>query len=525
MAIDKESIREFPPMSARINGDNTGVLMIGTNEQLVSGTSANEVRRALIGMVQNEAEMAGQTLRVTTSDDDGIEILLAHPDGTLRLDDKRPADLPDMLEDSSVEGDPEPVDEPATTGRFERAAEEYMVPAQGRELRSSRATATVAEPFTAPVKETVDGQGAAATRWNPEFVDAAAVTAVPDGSRDESLFYVLGHAYDLDNFLQEGPAEQGFNGWLNKVTGGSSKLSPGLSEAAARREQAELLCCERIIRQATWQRGSVAYTVANKKGNSAKTPVTVSVAGILAAIRGGSVAMMEVSDDPGQLAGRSEGEQRSGIGELVLNAAKVSTKAQLEGYAIPQTSFAHTFGSSPSRRAPLDRESIETVAALIDQFYTIRAMDSGNVYTSSAFAGAMATSDALLVPMMNASDSMGEAVELFHFLEAQDDPHFRELAKRAIVVRISDGRPEYKVERLVKDFMHQTGIKADRMFTVPYDAHLAERGAITLDKLAPATRAALVRIAAALVVQLQDAVANPTALTPSGRRGQTTQAH
>ncbi|WP_423185045.1 MinD/ParA family ATP-binding protein [Arthrobacter sp. NyZ413] len=335
-------------------------------------------------------------------------------------------------------------------------------------------------------------------------------TSAGEAGRDPALFHVLGRGYELDDFLHNGPAMHGFNGWLNRLTGGSVKLGPGRGEAAARRERAELLCCEQIIRQATWQRGSVAYTAANKKGNSSKTPLTVGIGGIIASIRGGSLAMMEVSDDPGQLAGRSEGEQRSGIGELVLNAATVGTKAQLEGYAVPQTSFAHTFGSSPARRAPLDKESIETVAALIDRFYTIRAMDSGNVYTSSAFAGAMSTSDALLVPMMNASDSMGEAVELFHFLESHQDPHFRDLARRAIVVRVSDGRPEYKVERLVKDFMHQAGIGAERMFTVPYDGHLAERGAITIGKLAPATRAALVRIAAALIVQLQDAVAEPT---------------
>ncbi|KRE61773.1 hypothetical protein ASG92_20515 [Arthrobacter sp. Soil736] len=521
MATDKESIREFPPMSARINGDNTGVLMIGTNEQLVSGESTNDVRRALIGMVQKEAELAGQTLRVTTSDDEGIEVLLVHPDGTLRLDDKRPAD---PVEAPQPEVQAEPVivrrEAPATA-----VAVKDRAPAVTRERASRPAPVIAPEPVSVETDGMVESAAAASRRWNPEFVNASTVTTVAEREKDDSLFYVLGHGYDLDDFLQDGPAEQGFNGWLNKATGGSSKLAPGLSETAARREQAELLCCERIIRQATWQRGSVAFTVANKKGNSAKTPATVSVSGILASIRGGSVAMMEVSDDPGQLAGRSEGEQRSGIGELVLNAAYVTTKAQLEGYALPQTSFAHTFGSSPTRRAPLDRESIETVSALIDQFYTIRAMDSGNVYTSSAFAGAMATSDALLVPMMNASDSMGEAVELFHFLESHDDPHFRELAKRAIVVRVSDGRPEYKVERLVKDFMHQTGVAADRMFTVPYDAHLAERGAITLDKLAPATRAALVRISAALVVQLQDAVANPTTLTTTGRRGQTTQAH
>lgn len=337
---------------------------------------------------------------------------------------------------------------------------------------------------------------------------AAPVAGFADEDQDPELFYVLGHGYSLDGFLDVSPATQGMPALLNKF--GNGTRGPGPAEAAARREAAELAVCEMIIRQAGWPKGAVAATVANKKGNSAKTPVTIAVGGTIASVRGGGVALLEVPDDPGQLAGRSEGAQHRGVGELVQAAGRIQTKAQLEGYAVPQTSFAHTFGSSPVRRAPLTRESVHAVSELIDQFYTLRVMDSGNVYTSSAFTGAMETSDALVVPMMNATDSMGEAVELFEYLREHQDPHFRALADRAIVVRVSDGRPELKVERLVKDFQARTGISDERMFTLPFDAHLAERGPITLAKLAPATKSALLRISAALIVQLQDATSDTT---------------
>lgn len=326
--------------------------------------------------------------------------------------------------------------------------------------------------------------------------------------RDPELFYVLGHPYSLEGFLDVSPAKEGMPAWLNKL--GKGSRGPGPAEAAARREAAELAVCEMIIRQAGWPRGAVGATVANKKGSSAKTPSCIAVGGMIASVRGGGVALMEVSDDPGQLAGRSEGKQPRGVGELVQAVHEVQTKAQLEGYAVPQTSFAHTFGSSPTRRAPLNRQSVLEAADLLDQFYTLRLMDSGNVYTSSAFTGALESSDALLVPMMNATDSMGEAVELFEYLREHPDSHFQDLASRAIIVRVSDGRPENKVERLVKDFQYRTGISDERMFTLPFDAHLAERGPITLAKLAPATQSALLRISAALIVQLQDATTENT---------------
>ncbi|GAB3252586.1 MinD/ParA family ATP-binding protein [Arthrobacter pigmenti] len=345
------------------------------------------------------------------------------------------------------------------------------------------------QPPAAPTAETVPA--------------ASAPVEVPNqADPDRDTYTLLGHRLDLDGLLDTSPARQGFSGFMNTM---GFKIQPQSAETVARREEAELLRCEQVIRQATWERGSVAFTIANKKGNAGKTPLSVCIGGMISSIRGGSLAMMEVSDDPGQLAGRSEGDPRRGIGELVVNAEKVHSKAQLEGYAVPQTSFAHSFGSSPHRRDPLTFEAIQAAAALIDRFYTIRAMDSGNVYTSSAFTGALATSDALLIPTMNATDSMAEAVELFKYLESHHDPHFRELANRAIIVRISDGRPEYKIERMVNDLINQTGISPDRMFTIPYDAHIAERGPITLARLAPTTRSALTRIGAALITQLQDA--------------------
>ncbi|SEB29786.1 hypothetical protein SAMN04489745_0081 [Arthrobacter woluwensis] len=375
-------------------------------------------------------------------------------------------------------------------------------------LTESAHSRPVAEhaPESVVLHSTPEEAVAAAQEDQLVFVAPGSATGSPE--RDPELFYVLGRGFSLDPFLDDSPATQGLPAFWNRLDKGSR--GPGPVEAAARREAAELAVCEMIIRQATWPSGAAAWTTANKKGNSAKTPATIAVGGKIASVRGGGVALVEASDDPGQLAGRSEGEQRRGIGELILSAPTIGTKAQLEGFAVPQTSFAHTFGSSASRRAPLDQGSVRQMAELVDQYYSLRAMDSGNVYTSSAFTGAMETSDALLVPMMNATDSMGEAVELFDYLRQHPDPHFQNLAEKAIVVRVSDGRPEVKVERLVKDFQHRTGISEDRMFVLPFDAHLAERGPITLAKLSPATHAALLRISAALILQLQDATDSRT---------------
>lgn len=299
------------------------------------------------------------------------------------------------------------------------------------------------------------------------------------------------------------PAAEGFRGFINQVTGGAMKLAPSAAEAAKRTTATIQEGHEALIRQSTWTRG-VGVLIANKKGTSGKTPCSILVGGVLAAIRGGSVAILEYSDDKGQLAYRSEGKPQLGMGELVENIGHVRTQSQLRGYTVTQTSFASVIGSTPKWRPALTRQNVLDVAALVDEHYTIRLMDTGNVYSSGPFGAAVEASDVLVIPTMVAQDAVSEALELLEYLEHQG-PDASRLARTAMVVMMSDGRPEIKGARLKQQFIDK-GIAEDHIFAVPYDAHVAERGALTLDKLAPATRQAFTAVAAGLVRQLNSNV-------------------
>lgn len=294
------------------------------------------------------------------------------------------------------------------------------------------------------------------------------------------------------------PAKDGFNGFLNQLFGGLFKLAPSAKELEARELTASQGRFEDLIRQSTWTR-AVGLLVANKKGTAGKTPLSILLGGVLAAIRGGSVAILETSDDKGQLAYRAEGDPQLGMGELVANISKVRTQSQLRGYTVTQTSFASVIGSTPKWRPPLTRENVLDVSSIVDEHFTIRVMDTGNQYSSGPFGAAVEVADVLVIPTMLAQDAVSEALELLEFLERQGAEAAR-LARTAIVVMMSDGRPELKPSRLKKQFMDK-GIAEDHIYSVPYDGHVAERGALTLDKLAPATRQALTAIAAGVVAQ------------------------
>ena len=297
-------------------------------------------------------------------------------------------------------------------------------------------------------------------------------------------------------------AARGLRGLLVRATGGLLKIAPGRGELVEVAASRRALVDDRTIRQATWTR-AVSVLVANRKGGVGKTPTALCLGGILAAIRGGSVAIVEVSDDPGALNFRAEGSPTLGLGELLRDIDSITSAGQLAGYTAPQTSFASVIGSV-GRRDRLTRDEVVAAAALVDEFYGIRVMDSGNQPTSSAFQGAVETADVLVVPLLNAGDAALEALALLDELHRAGG-HAAELARRAIIVRLTDGRPEaaHVTERIGRLLDRA---KPAAVYEIPFDPHLAERGQITVEKLAPATAAAFTRLAAGVVDVLKTAV-------------------
>ncbi|MDN5887297.1 MAG: hypothetical protein L0H61_09795, partial [Micrococcaceae bacterium] len=83
------------------------------------------------------------------------------------------------------------------------------------------------------------------------------------------------------------------------------------------------------------------------------------------------------------------------------------------------------------------------------------------------------------------------------------------LARTAIIVRLSDGRPEFKASRIANYFLDK-GIPAERIFSIPYDEHIAERGELSLKKLAEPTRQAFTAVAAGVVAQANQTITEET---------------
>lgn len=329
-------------------------------------------------------------------------------------------------------------------------------------------------------------------------VEPLAALAVDRRPRQNALSLLpneLAHAGRADKPRK---AKRGFAGFLNRMSGGLLSLRPGGAEARELTDADRRHTEEAAIRQATWSR-AVSVLVANRKGGVGKTPTALILGGVLASIRGGSVAVLEVTDDPGALGYRAEGSPTRGLGDLVRDVDAITSAGQLAGYTAPQTSFASVIAST-GHRQHLMAADVVAVSGLIDEFYAIRVMDSGNQPSSSAFLGAVEVADVLVVPVLNAGDAVLEAVALLEHLRSMG-PKGEALADGAIIVRLTDGRPENakvltRIDRILTD------ARPAHVLHVPYDAHIAERGQISLASLQEPTLRAFIGIAERVVERL-----------------------
>lgn len=292
-------------------------------------------------------------------------------------------------------------------------------------------------------------------------------------------------------------ATTGWRGFWARV---GFKPAPSTAEKAALEAGAALARDEEIIRQATYTR-PIGVLVANPKGSASKTTVSLALGGTLAFCRGGGVAILEVAEDPGTLTLRAEGNPRRGVGQLVAEHDSVKSAGHLDGYTAPQTSYARVIGSTGPREA-LTAQAVSEVVQLVDEYFSMRVMDSGNQYTSPVFRAAVEAADVLVIPTLNAADTATKALELLDALRAQGG-HAARLAQTAVVLVLTDGRVEIPA---VTEGVTQALAHADvgQILSIPFDAHLAQRGEITLSHLHPDTYRAFVAAGAAVIGALEN---------------------
>lgn len=289
---------------------------------------------------------------------------------------------------------------------------------------------------------------------------------------------------------QERPARGRWRDRVAHWTGVAEVEAPDVTALAESQEDQ--------IAAAHWPR-PVNIAVLNLKGGSGKTPTALTLAGVLAHIRGGGVAVLEACETPGTLAHRAEGSAQAGLSELLDRDEAVPNAVALSTYMLRQTSHADVLANSDRQDRVLTARDVITARRVIDHFYAISVTDSALNPASGAWQAAVRTADVAVLPVTFSSDAVNGAARVLE-LFGKAGPEFAEpehgLIARTVVVLSDAGiRTSPSHTEAIKTALNALSVP---VLEVPFEPALQD-GRISIGAFSDASQAAWTAVAAAVV--------------------------
>lgn len=266
----------------------------------------------------------------------------------------------------------------------------------------------------------------------------------------------------------------------------------GAVKAPSAEETAEHAKWETIIRQTTWVR-AVNIAVMTSKGGNGCTPAALIIGGILANIRGGSVAVFEATVSNGALTGRAEGNPRRGLGELLTGADLISSAGNLAGYTGPQTSYAAVIGSVGSR-PQLTPSDVQTTRRVLDTYYQVTVSDMDHNLNAPSSLAAQRSADAAIVPTIADARSLSDAVATVTHLQKTAEHLFtgnvREPGPVVVVLGHSGAPEDPNVTAMALTWLQEKLRGLAWVIEAPYEPLFGGDHEVTLSKLSGPSRRA-----------------------------------
>lgn len=247
-------------------------------------------------------------------------------------------------------------------------------------------------------------------------------------------------------------------------------------------------------------RGTYSIVVLGGKGGVGKTTTTAAIGSTFAALRKDKVIAIDANPDrASNLADR--------IDPKATNSYKdVLSDRNLHGYSdirshvgMNEAAGLDVLGNRyQADRQPLTAKIYADTHALLERFYSVLISDSGTDVDHPVIPGLMSRADALIMVASTAPDGAKGAAELMDW--AYEAGYHRLLQRTAVVindVRGQNGSAHRKlVDSLVEKFSRW--VSPQRVFVVPFDAHIASAGVIDINELRPQTRRRYLEITARL---------------------------
>ncbi|OLR91163.1 ATPase [Actinokineospora bangkokensis] len=277
------------------------------------------------------------------------------------------------------------------------------------------------------------------------------------------------------------------SGWRKAVYVASGHLI-NVGESPADKHRREL-----IARVNQPLRGCYKIAMLSLKGGVGKTTTTTTLGSTYSSLRGDRVIAVDANPDRGTLSQKIPLETTATVRHLLRDASRIRRYSDIRAYTSQGPSRLEVLASEqdPAVSEAFSEDDYRRTVALLEHFYNIVLTDCGTGMLHSAMKGVLDLADSLVIVSSGSVDGARSASATLDWLDAHG---YRDLVARSVAV-INSVRPKSGSVDLDKLGQHFAA-RCRAVCRIPFDPHLEEGAEIELERLQPATRLALLDMAA-----------------------------
>jgi MinD-like ATPase involved in chromosome partitioning or flagellar assembly len=249
-------------------------------------------------------------------------------------------------------------------------------------------------------------------------------------------------------------------------------------------------------------RGCYRIALLSLKGGVGKTTITATLGATFASIRGDRVVAVDANPDRGTLSQKVPLETPATVRHLLRDAEGIETYSDVRAYTSQGPSRLEVLASEsdPAVSEAFSSDDYTRTLEVLERFYSLVLTDCGTGMLHSAMSAVLEKADVLVVISSGSVDGARSASATLDWLDAHGH---QDMVRNAIAV-INAVRPRSgKVD--MKKVVDHFSRRCRAVKQVPFDPHLEEGAEISLDRLKPETREALVELAAVVADGFSDA--------------------
>ena len=239
--------------------------------------------------------------------------------------------------------------------------------------------------------------------------------------------------------------------------------------------------------------GCYRIALLSLKGGVGKTTITATLGGTIASIRGDRVVAVDANPDRGTLSQKVPLETPATVRHLLRDAEGIERYSDVRSYTSQGPSRLEVLASEsdPAVSDAFSSDDYARTLEVLERFYSLVLTDCGTGLMHSAMSAVLAKADVLIVISSGSVDGARSASATLDWLNA----HGHEDMVRNSIAVVNAVRPrsgKVDMQKVVDHFSRRC--RAVRL--VPFDPHLEEGAEISLERLKPETREALIQLAA-----------------------------